>query len=708
MNSVRYTFVCFILAVFLSASALGFAATTSGSAKKGEEPEIAVTQDLGDAVKREAAKVKEQFEQQAKALFERQPLGWDLHTLNELYKQALSLPLKIPELTQRAVEQSRILGLFGSILVLLFVLFLIYSLLGQTRVLKWIERKARPLGERIPEGYYPYFLSFLRVVVSVLIPVVLLGIFWLINAMISYPAAWFKLTGSLLGLWAISALVLRSLKEVLTRGLFKVTEAYGKRIFRYARLVVLYIISGIALFWAAGAFKVHPEFFALLRFGVSVSVVTLLFLFFLKKSAFLSLFPDLPYRGYGWFLRFLRAYYYPLLIVSYVAALLWCIGYRALGQLLLTKIWFTLGALLAVSLIYYSIRDWLIKWSGKLDREDEAAQSLVRSLESLFLYTTILTTAMIMLNLLGLLYPLQRIMSFPLFQLGGSPVTIWIILKAVLIFLGFVLASRLLQAYLDYKVYPAIGVDPGLGYALNTFVKYLSLAVGFMIALELVGLDLRFLLVFAGAAGIGIGLGMQSLAANIISGFTIIFSGKIRKGDWIEVAGTLGTVTDIFLRATKVRTRDNIEYLIPNTDLISNTLVNYSLSSPLIRIELPVGVSYNADPREVERILVDVAAKEPQVSNYRKPVARFVEYGDSSINFELLIWIDVSAVPRRKVRSALYYQIFEEFKKAGIEIPFPQRDLHMRSVNESVDSTTLLPAAEQSRQESDEEEGEEE
>lgn len=708
MYPVRYIFICLILAVFLSAPAVGFAATTSGPAKKGEEPQIAVTEDLGDAVKREAAKVKEQFEQQAKTLFERQPLGWDLQTLKELYKQALSLPLKIPELTHRAVEQSRVLGLFGSILVLLFVLFLIYTLLGQTRVLKWIERKARPLGERIPEGYYAYFLSFLRVVVSVLIPVVLLGIFWLINAMIAYRAAWFELTGRLLGLWAISALILRALKEVLTRGLFKVTEAYGKRIFRYARLVVLYIISGIALFWAAETFKVHPEFFALLRFGVSVSVVTLLFLFFLKKSAFLSLFPDLPYRGYGWILRFLRAYYYPLLIVSYAAALLWCVGYRALGQLLLTKIWFTLGALLAVSLIYYSIRDWLIKWSRKLDREDEAAQSLVRSLQSLFLYATILTTAMIMLNLLGLLYPLQRIMSFPLFQLSGSPITIWIILKAVLIFLGFVLASRLLQAYLDYKVYPVIGVDPGLGYALNTFVKYLSLAVGFLIALELVGLDLRFLLVFAGAAGIGIGLGMQSLAANVISGFTIIFSGKIRKGDWIEVAGTLGTVTDIYLRATKVRTRDNIEYLIPNTDLISNTLVNYSLSSPLIRIELPVGVSYNADPREVERILIDVAVEEPQVSNYRKPVARFVEYGDSSINFELLIWIDVSAVPRRKVRSALYYKIFEEFKKAGIEIPFPQRDLHVRSVNETVDSTTLLPAAEQPRPASDEEEGEEE
>ncbi len=133
------------------------------------------------------------------------------------------------------------------------------------------------------------------------------------------------------------------------------------------------------------------------------------------------------------------------------------------------------------------------------------------------------------------------------------------------------------------------------------------------------------------------------------------------------------------MRATKVRTRDNIEYLIPNSDLISGIVVNYSLSSPTIRVELPVGVSYNADPAEVEKILLDVAGKEPLVSDYQKPAVRFVEFADSSLNFELLFWIDIREVPRRKVRSALYFAVFQEFKKAGIEIPFPQRDIHLRN-----------------------------
>jgi small-conductance mechanosensitive channel len=240
-------------------------------------------------------------------------------------------------------------------------------------------------------------------------------------------------------------------------------------------------------------------------------------------------------------------------------------------------------------------------------------------------------------------------------------------------------ASRLVQAYLDFKIYPALGIDTGLGYALYTTLKYLVLLAGFLVALNVVGIDLRFLLVFAGAIGIGIGFGLQGMAANIISGFTIIFGGKIRKGDWIEVGTTLGVVTDIYLRATKVRTRDNIEYLIPNAKLISETIVNYSLSSPMIRIELPVGVSYSADPQVVKRILEAAAAREPLVEKYQPPAARFTEYGDSSINFELLFWINVQKTARRKVRSALYFAIFEELQTAGIEIPFPQRDLHIRS-----------------------------
>ena len=128
-----------------------------------------------------------------------------------------------------------------------------------------------------------------------------------------------------------------------------------------------------------------------------------------------------------------------------------------------------------------------------------------------------------------------------------------------------------------------------------------SVGVGLLIALDTVGVDFGFLLVFAGAIGVGIGLGLQSMAANLISGFIIIFGGKVRKGDWIKVEDAIGMITDIHALSTRVRTRGNVEYLLPNSNLVSNTIINYTLSSPMIWISLPVGVSYGSDPKQVER-----------------------------------------------------------------------------------------------------------
>lgn len=172
---------------------------------------------------------------------------------------------------------------------------------------------------------------------------------------------------------------------------------------------------------------------------------------------------------------------------------------------------------------------------------------------------------------------------------------------------------------------------------------------------------------------------MQSIASNLISGFVIIFGGKIRKGDWVDVNGTTGEVTDIYLRETNVRTRDNIEYLIPNSVLISNSIINYSLSSPIIRIRVPFGVSYMADPHEVSQVAMSVAEKEPRVKVEKKTDVWFTGYGDNSINFDLLVWIDIRMASAEYVRSRLYFALFDAFKAAGIEIPFPQRDLHIRS-----------------------------
>ena len=162
---------------------------------------------------------------------------------------------------------------------------------------------------------------------------------------------------------------------------------------------------------------------------------------------------------------------------------------------------------------------------------DEAAQALYQSLNSLLLYVTVITLLIVTLKLLGLSGPIQRILSFPVLEIGGSPLSLWTLLKAALILLAFVYFSRLLRAWLDYRVHPSVGVEEGLAYAINTFLHYTLLTIGFLVALRAVGLDLRVLMVFAGAVGIGIGLGMQSTAANLIAGFSLVFGSRIRKGD---------------------------------------------------------------------------------------------------------------------------------------------------------------------------------
>ena len=674
----RVLTIC-IMIFFYLVHVPALSAAFQGPSETENKPSVGLSEDMGQAMMQEAAKVKEDLEQKAQSLFEREPPGWDFETIQYAYNAVLSLPSKVPDLWEQIGKEGRVLGLAGSLILLLFIATLLYSLLGQQRILRWVENKTLPLARRIPEGKYPLFQSGLKVAVSALIPLLLVCLFMLVDALIAYRAAWFQFTGRLLWLWVAAVLILRLLKESLTRDLFSATIRYGKKLYFWARFVLLYVVAVIAVFWAAEAFYMREDVLALLRTAISISIVFVLFQFFLRKTAFLSLFSDLPYSGYQIFVKYLGKYYYPLIMISFFATLLWSLGYGNLGRFLLAKIWFTAAIVLLIILFHGALGRWLERWSGRLDHSDEAADMMIRSLRALLLYGTIVASLIVVLNLLGLIGPLQGLMSFPIFTLGETPVSIWILLKAGLILLGFVFVSRPIQAYLDYSIYPALGIDPGLGYALNTFFKFVMFAMGFLISLEIVGINLRFLLVFAGAIGIGIGLGLQSMAANVISGFSIIFGGKIRKGDWIEVGGTMGTVTDIYLRATKVRNRDNIEYLIPNSDLISKTMVNYSLSSPMIRIELPVGVSYGTDPREVEGILLEIAEKEPLVSKHEKPAVRFVEYGDSSINFELLIWINVRDVPRRRVRSELYFSIFEAFKREGIEIPFPQRDIHVRS-----------------------------
>ena len=668
-----------VLGVLMLSSA-ALAADPPKSGAEQAEPAISVTENMGEAIIKEAGQVKEDLQKQVITLSRWTPLGWNFKTIDYISQWVLKLPLRVPELMQVVMAQSRVLGVAGSLVMLTFLSAVFYSIFGRNRVMRRIEAAIQPVRHRIPEPLYPFFLAGLRVVVAAAIPLVLLAVYSAIDAMITYKAVWFTLTGRLLTLWSLAALAIGLLREFLTRDLFEVTAAHGKKVYQIARLVLLYILVGIILYWCAEAFGFPKDVLAFLQFAISVSVVCVFLLLMLNKRALLSFLPPLPYRSYQNYVRLLNRYYYPLIGISFVLALLWCFGFREVGRLLLVKIWATASALILLSLVYHLLRIWLHRWAERFPGDEESARFLISAVRSFLIYATAVTAAALLLNMIGFLEPVERVLSFPVVKVGNTAISIWIVVKALLILFFFIYASRLLQAYLDYKVYPALGVEQGPGYAISTIIRLVFFGVGLLITLDTVGVDFGFLLVFAGAIGVGIGLGLQSMAANLISGFIIIFGGKVRKGDWIKLDDAVGMITDIHPLSTRVRTRGNVEYLVPNSSLVSNTIVNYTLSSPLVWISLPVGVSYGSDPQQVKRILLDVAQKEPTVSKLEQPGVQFSEFADSSLNFTLSVCIDARHHAEGAVKSNLHFAIFEAFKQAGIEIPFPQQEIHVRSV----------------------------
>jgi small-conductance mechanosensitive channel len=640
---------------------------------------VIFSDNMPDSMKHGAEQVTEDLRDQARSLFEYTPLGWDFDTLEYLYEQALDLPGKLPVLIKEILEQSRVLGVAGSLVVLVFLIAVIYSMIGRKQVLLKAEQIAKPLFEKLPEELYPFLMLTLLSVTAALIPVILFGAFSLIKAFISYDAPWFLLTGRLLALWSIGALLISLIRGIVEQKIFFIQTEYGDTIFRLFRLIVLYVLFGIAVLWGAEAFGLREDFLALLRFLIFLSIVFFLFVILLRKKAVLSLLPKLPGNSYQSFLKGFDRYYYPVMGLTLLTGVMWCFGYKRFSTVLWTKTWAIVAVYIGFSVVYYLVIQRLKRWEEKIDKSDGHAIAFVQSLKGFILYISVIITVLVMADLLGILSPIRRVISFPLFSIGSSPFSLWIIAKAALILVIFLYLSRMLCAYLNYKIYPSMKVESGTAYAIDTFLKYFMLIIGVFISLEIVGFDFRALMVFAGAIGIGLGLALQGMASNLISGFAIIFGGKIRRGDWLEVGETMGMVTDIDLRATKVRTRDSIEYIIPNADLMSNTIVNYTLSSPVIRLAVPFGVSYASDPRKIEQMVLETAEKEPAVMVSKKPEFRFIGYGDNSIDFQLLVWIDVRKTARRGIRSKLYFAMFDAFTEHGIEIPFPQRDLHLRS-----------------------------
>ncbi|NEZ61122.1 mechanosensitive ion channel domain-containing protein [Adonisia turfae] len=230
-----------------------------------------------------------------------------------------------------------------------------------------------------------------------------------------------------------------------------------------------------------------------------------------------------------------------------------------------------------------------------------------------------------------------------------------------------VLRSRLLQAS---------GLSLGMQAAIAILIRYFILFVGIIAVLQLWGIDLSSLTLLASALGVGLGLGLQNIAKDISSGLVLVFERPIQVGDFIELEGKMGRVDRIGPRSTDIRTLDQVSIIVPNSRFLEQDVINWSHRNPLSRIHIPVGVSYNSNPETVKAILLEVGRQHSQVMAAPAPEVFLNDFGESSFNFELLVWIRKPQL-YPQVKSDLNFAIATAFRKVGIEIPFPQRDIHL-------------------------------
>ncbi|MEQ8323588.1 MAG: mechanosensitive ion channel [Vicingaceae bacterium] len=272
---------------------------------------------------------------------------------------------------------------------------------------------------------------------------------------------------------------------------------------------------------------------------------------------------------------------------------------------------------------------------------------------------------------------LNNLLDYKIIEISGHSVSIFQIILLVLILILVRLASRSIELLVKRRS-EKYDLDEGKKFAIIKLFKYFLYIVAIILGLESLGFDITLLLAGSAALLVGIGLGVQDIFKDIISGILILFEGSIKVGDVIEIDELVGLVKEISIRTSKVRTRDGIIIIVPNSHFITQSVINWSNSNKLTRFKIDVGVAYGSDVRLVEKLLIECASNHEMVASRPKSFARFNNFGESSLEFQLYFWSD-QIWRIENTKSEMRYSIDEAFRANGVTIPFPQRDLHIRS-----------------------------
>lgn len=284
------------------------------------------------------------------------------------------------------------------------------------------------------------------------------------------------------------------------------------------------------------------------------------------------------------------------------------------------------------------------------------------------------------LHITGLLPRIHAAMEALSFQSGGHRFSLWLLFQAAVVIVLAIIVALTLARVVESRLMGVTQMNLSLRMALSKAARTVFLILAVLVALPAVGIDLTVLSVFGGALGVGIGFGLQKVASNYISGFIILLDRSVRIGDLVTVDNKYGEVSQINTRYTLLKALDGTESIVPNEMLISQTVVNHSLSRPTVRISLPIQVAYDSDLEQVEALMLEAAHTQNRVildEPDNLPKVLLKEFAENGVNLELAVWIRDLSEGQNNLRSDINWAIWRRFQAAGIEIPFPQRVVHM-------------------------------
>jgi small-conductance mechanosensitive channel len=318
-----------------------------------------------------------------------------------------------------------------------------------------------------------------------------------------------------------------------------------------------------------------------------------------------------------------------------------------------------------------------VRFSVYLLRKAFTINPLLRSSENLLAGLIWLG---VIFHLLGWLPAVLEMLDSVAVTLGDTRVSVLSVFNVmILIAVAFILALWLADV-VNRQVNRLPGVTPSFKVGVSKFSRFLLMTLAFLLALNAAGINLSSLAIFGGALGVGLGFGLQRIASNFISGFILVLDRSIKPGDVITVGDKFGWVQELNARYIVVRNREGVDTLIPNENLITSEVINWSYADPNVRVIVSVQISYDDDPEQAMQVMMECASASPRVLSDPAPTVRLIQFADSGIELQLRFWIADPANGFAGVKSDIHVAIWRAFKREGITIPYPQRDLHIKSM----------------------------